>query len=100
MHNYNIVATTGTYIGQDGQKRYLNKTVGKVFETKSGVKLKLDASFNLAALEQTADGSVWLAVFPPKEQQPEQTHQRPRAQPYAPPTMQQVNDFQDDEIPF
>ncbi|WP_440682329.1 hypothetical protein [Cysteiniphilum halobium] len=96
MHNHNIVATTGTYTGQDGQKKYINKTIGKVFQTQHGIKLKLDASFNLAALQQADDGSVWLAVFPPKEQQP----QTPSAQPYAQPTAQQLNDFDDDSIPF
>ena len=100
MHNHNIVATTGTYTAQDGQKKYINKTVGKVFQTKNGVKLKLDASFNLAALEQTSDGSVWLSVFPPKEQQATQSYQSPSAAPYTQPTMQQINDFDDRDIPF
>ena len=27
MHNHNIVATTGTYTAQDGQKKYINKTI-------------------------------------------------------------------------
>lgn len=97
MHNHNIVATTGTYTGQDGQKKYINKTIGKVLQTQHGIKLKLDASFNLAALQQADDGSVWLAVFPPRDGVKQQ---EANTQAQSQPTMQQLNDFDDDSIPF
>lgn len=65
---YDVVATVGTY-EKDGQKKYLTRNVGKVMQTKSGLRLKLDATFNPAGCPRDEDGSVWLALFEPKEKE-------------------------------
>lgn len=66
MHNFDIVATIGTY-EKDGQKKYVTRQVGKVVVTKDGhTKIKLDASFNPAGCVKGEDGMVWLATFEPK----------------------------------
>jgi len=66
VHNYDIVATIGSY-EKDGQKKYVTRQVGKVVVTKDGhTKLKLDASFNPAGCVRGEDGMVWLATFEPK----------------------------------
>lgn len=66
MHNYEIVATIGTY-EKDGQKKYVTRQVGKVVVTKDGhTKIKLDASFNPAGCQKGEDGMVWLSTFEPK----------------------------------
>jgi hypothetical protein len=68
---FDVVATTGKY-QKDGQTKYLNKTVGSIIETKHGNRLKLAAWFNPAGCEKDEDGSVWLALFPPKDKQQQQ----------------------------
>lgn len=68
---FDVVATTGKY-QKDGQTKYLNKTVGSIIETKHGNRLKLAAWFNPAGCEKDEDGSVWLALFPPKAREGQQ----------------------------
>lgn len=66
MHNFDIVATIGSY-EKDGQKKYVTRQVGKVVVTKDGhTKIKLDASFNPAGCVKGEDGMVWLSTFEPK----------------------------------
>ena len=95
---YDVVATTGSYV-KDGQKKYLNKNVGSVIETEHGLSIKLDASFNPAALQKTDDGYVWLKLFEPKENRAPDAAQ----QAYQKGMQQQPQagfDSFDDNIPF
>ena len=62
---YDVVATVGTY-EKDGETKYISRNVGAVIETRNGLSLKLDASFNPAGCKRNDDGSVWLALFEPK----------------------------------
>ena len=63
---YDVVATTGTYV-KDGQTKYLTKNVGEIIETKNGLALKMDATFNPAGCKITDDGKIWLKLFEPRE---------------------------------
>lgn len=85
MKNFDVVATIGTY-EKDGQTKYLTRNVGKVIETKSGMRIKLDASFNPAGCPRNDDGSVWLALFESKDKDA------------TPKTMKQM--IENDEITF
>lgn len=93
---YDVVATTGTYTDKQGQKKYLSKNVGEIIETRNGLSMKMDATFNPAGCEKTEDGKIWLKLFEPRDQgqQPRQT--KAAASPYAKDT---GDDF-DDDIPF
>ena len=103
---YDVVATVGTY-QKDGEKKYLNKNVGSVIETKHGLAIQIDAHFNLAALPMTEDGKVWLKLFEPQDSredkpqdqsapQPQQRSPQPQQTNPTPPPM----DSFDDDIPF
>jgi len=91
---YDVVATLGTY-EKNGEKKYVTRNVGAVISTQHGFRLKLDASFNPAGCVRTEDGSVWLALFEPKERE------APQPQRQAPQQAQTggYDDFSDD-IPF
>lgn len=67
---YDVVATIGTY-EKNGEKKYVTRNVGAIIETTKGPRLKLDASFNPAGCQRSEDGAVWLALFEPREDQPE-----------------------------
>lgn len=89
---YDVVATVGTY-EKNGEKKYLTKNVGEVIDTKHGLAMKIDATFNPAGCTKTDDGKVWLKLFEPRQDSGHQTGQG-RA-PQSP-----VNDFDDENLPF
>ena len=68
MKQFDVVATIGTY-EKAGEKKYISKNVGSVIQTKHGLRLKLDASFNPAGCPRDDDGGVWLALFEPRPKQ-------------------------------
>lgn len=70
MKKFDVLATTGTYM-KDGEKKYKSQNVGAVIQTKHGLRLKLDASFNPAGCPRDDDGGVWLALFEPREKKQE-----------------------------
>ena len=85
---YDVVATVGKYTKNgDSKPTYLSKNVGSVIETKHGLRLKLGAWFNPAGCERDEDGSIWLALFPPKPKEGQQSQS-------------QDNGFKDDDINF
>ncbi|EPN4461352.1 hypothetical protein ACT1UE_000516 [Pseudomonas aeruginosa] len=89
---YDVVATVGQY-EKDGQVKYLNRKVGAIVSAQKGYRLKLDACFNPAGCAQRSeDGGVWLALFEPKKDQPQQQQSAP--------LQAQANDSFDDDIPF
>ncbi|RUF31664.1 hypothetical protein IPC1132_10970 [Pseudomonas aeruginosa] len=89
---YDVVATVGQY-EKDGQVKYLNRKVGVIVSTQKGYRLKLDACFNPAGCPQRSDdGGVWLALFEPNKDQPQQQQSATR--------QDQANDNFDDDIPF
>jgi hypothetical protein len=94
MKKYDVVATIGTY-KTNGEEKKIYRNVGAVLTTKNGgFVIKVDASFNLAALpNKTEDGSVWLSLFEPKEK----SQPMPSSSPIQP---AQVEDFKDEAIPF
>ncbi len=98
---YDVVCTTGFYM-KDGAKKYLNKNVGSVIETEHGLSIKLDATFNPAALQRTDDGMVWLKLFELKENRAldaaQQAYKHGIGQPANNPP--QGFDSFDDDIPF
>lgn len=92
---YDVVATVGTY-EKNGEKKYLTKNVGEVIDTKHGLAMKIDATFNPAGCAKTDDGKVWLKLFEPRQDSGQQTGQQ-TGQGRAP--QPPVNDF-DSDIPF
>ena len=94
---YDVVATIGTY-EKEGQTKYLTRNVGRVIETKNGLRLKMDASFNPAGCKQDDDGSIWLALFEPKSDKPS-AHMQAKADGYQPPVKTDEPPL-NDEIPF
>lgn len=82
---YDVVATIGTY-EKNGERKFLTRNVGQVIETKKGLRLKMDACFNPAGCMKEEDGSIWLALFTPKE--PAQQQQAPRQQQQRQPAKQ------------
>lgn len=96
---YDVVATTGFYM-KDGQKKYLNKNVGSVIETEHGLSIKLDASFNPAAMQRTDDGMVWLKLFEPKENRAPDAAQQAYNKGMSAPQQPAGFDSFDDDIPF
>ena len=95
-HKYDVVATVGKY-EKNGETKYISRKVGAVIQTDKGFRMKMDAFFNPAGCKVDEDGSIWLALFEPRDDQ-QQTQQAPRqtqrSQQAAPP-----DDF-DQEIPF
>ncbi len=86
---FDVCASTGSYIGQDGQEKQRWINVGCVFKNEQGrVSIKLDA----IPVRTNDKGELWLSCFVPKQrQQPAQ----------QPPPQQPANDgFEDPTIPF
>lgn len=95
---YDLVATVGTYV-KDGQTKYLTKNVGEVIETKNGLSIKMDATFNPAGCKITEDGKIWLKLFEPKEHV-NKMQQSLGAAPKAAPAMDDDFGDMDQSIPF
>jgi hypothetical protein len=94
---YDVVATTGTYV-KDGVTKYLSKNVGEVIDTKHGLAMKIDATFNPAGCTKTDDGKVWLKLFEPRESGQQSGQGRAPAQ-SAPASGGFESDFED-SLPF
>ena len=95
-HKYDVVATVGKY-EKNGETKYISRKVGAVIQTDKGFRMKMDAFFNPAGCKVDEDGSIWLALFEPRDDQQQGRQQAPRqaqrSQQPAPP------DF-DDDLPF
>jgi single-strand DNA-binding protein len=95
-HKYDVVATVGKY-EKNGETKYISRKVGAVIQTDKGFRMKMDAFFNPAGCKVDEDGSIWLALFEPRDDQQQTQQQAPRqaqrSQQAAPP------DF-DDDLPF
>lgn len=96
-HKYDVVATVGKY-EKNGETKYISRKVGAVIQTDKGFRMKMDAFFNPAGCKVDEDGSIWLALFEPRDDQqqgqPQQQRQQPqRSQQAAPPAY-------DDDVPF
>lgn len=98
-HKYDVVATVGKY-EKNGETKYISRKVGAVIQTDKGFRMKMDAFFNPAGCKVDEDGSIWLALFEPRDDQQQgqpqqqQRQQTQRSQQAAPP-----DDF-DESIPF
>lgn len=82
-HKYDVVATVGSY-EKAGEKKYINRKVGAVIQTEKGFRMKLDAFFNPAGCPVDEDGSIWLALFEPRDDQ-QQGQPQQRSQPQRQP---------------
>lgn len=101
-HKYDVVATVGKY-EKNGETKYISRKVGAVIQTDKGFRMKMDAFFNPAGCKVDEDGSIWLALFEPRDDQQQGQPQQQRqgqqqrqqaSQPPAPP------EFDDGDIPF
>jgi hypothetical protein len=80
-HKYDVVATVGKY-EKNGETKYISRKVGAVIQTDKGFRMKMDAFFNPAGCKVDEDGSIWLALFEPRDdQQQGQPQQQQRQQP-------------------
>ncbi len=97
-HKYDVVATVGKY-EKNGETKYISRKVGAVIQTDKGFRMKMDAFFNPAGCKVDEDGSIWLALFEPRDDQQQGQQQAPRqaqrSQQAAPPDDQFI-----DDIPF
>jgi len=88
---YDVVCSTGSYIGQDGQEKQRWMNIGAVFKNDQGrVSIKLDA----IPVRTNEKGELWLSCFVPKPRKQPAQVQAPRQEP-----SQQQAGFED-EIPF
>ena len=63
-----VRATTGYYIDKDGKKKNTYKTVGVLENGKFGEYIRLDASFNPAAIpRKEGSDSIILSLVEPRE---------------------------------
>ncbi len=88
---YDVVATVGQY-EKDGQVECLSRKVGVIVKHQ---RLQAEARCLLQPgrlPQRSDDGGVWLALFEPKKDQPQQQQSAPR--------QAQANDSFDDDIPF
>ena len=84
---YDVVASTGTYTGNDGQEKRRYQNVGAVFEKDGKFYLKLTS---LVTCDNDGNVINFFSLFEPKKKE-----QKPAPAQQAP----QTGDF-DDDIPF
>lgn len=104
---YDVVATIGKY-EKDGQTKFVNRNVGAIIQTDKGFRLALDATFNPAGCDKDNNGRVWLALFEPRGDQPQQQANQQQApqnrpqqnKPSLPLAPSDYPDYDPDEIPF
>lgn len=94
-HKYDVVATVGKY-EKNGETKYISRKVGAVIQTDKGFRMKMDAFFNPAGCKVDEDGSIWLALFEPRDDQQQAQPQQPAARQQPAPDY----DSFDDDIPF
>lgn len=97
-HKYDVVATVGKY-EKNGETKYISRKVGAVIQTDKGFRMKMDAFFNPAGCEVGEDGSIWLALFEPRDDQQQAPQQQQRQQPQRSQPAPLPDDFSDD-VPF
>src|SRR3546814_5726238 len=78
-HKYDVVATVGKY-EKNGETKYISRKVGAVIQTDKGFRMKMDAFFNPAGCKVDEDGSIWLALSEPRDDQQQTQQQAPRQQ--------------------
>ena len=91
---YDVMVSTGSYTGDDGQEKQRWMNVGVMFKNDSGyVSIKLEA----IPTKRNEQGELWLSCFAPKPYEPKAPAQQGgfRDKP-APP----AGEFVDDDIPF
>lgn len=103
---YDAVVTIGTY-HVNGETKYVTRNIGSVIETRNGLALVMDASFNPAGAVRTEDGKVWVKLFEPRTEEAESPPPPAarRGAPAPPNRSRQTSaapaaDFHDDDIPF
>lgn len=97
-HKYDVVATVGKY-EKNGETKYISRKVGAVIQTDKGFRMKMDAFFNPAGCKVDDDGSIWLALFEPRDdQQQGQPQQQRQGQPQR--SQQAAPPAYEDDVPF
>jgi len=95
---YDVVATVGKY-EKNGETKYISRKVGAVIQTDKGFRMKMDAFFNPAGCKVDEDGSIWLALFEPRDdQQQGQPKQQRQGQPQR--GQQAAPPAYEDDVPF
>jgi len=97
-HKYDVVATVGKY-EKNGETKYISRKVGAVIQTDKGFRMKMDAFFNPAGCKVDEEGSIWLALFEPRDdQQQGQPQQQRQGQPQR--SQQAAPPAYEDDVPF
>lgn len=97
-HKYDVVATVGKY-EKNGETKYISRKVGAVIQTDKGFRMKMDAFFNPAGCKVDEDGSIWLALFEPRDdQQQGQPQEQRQGQPQR--SQQAAPPAYEDDVPF
>ena len=90
---FDVMVSTGSYTGDDGQEKQRWMNVGVMFKNDSGyVSIKLEA----IPTKRNEQGELWLSCFAPKPYQPKEPAQGGFRDKPTPP----ADNFGDPDIPF
>ena len=101
---FDVMVSTGSYTGDDGQEKQRWMNVGVMFKNDSGyVSIKLEA----VPTKRNEQGELWLSCFAPKPYQPKDqrqsgfTAQAPEgSEGFRDKPQQATDNFGDEKIPF
>jgi hypothetical protein len=94
QYTHDVVATTGEYTNQSGEKKKEYTNVGKAFTDDQG-----RISIKMKTIPVGPEWSGWLSLYPAKEREPQGAPQRP-IQRSMPPAPVSAEFHEDDDIPF
>lgn len=94
QYTHDVVATTGEYTNQSGEKKKEYTNVGKAFTDDQG-----RISIKMKTIPVGPEWSGWLSLYPAKEREPQGIPQRP-TQRSMPPAPAVVDLGDDDDVPF
>lgn len=94
QYTHDVVATTGEYTNQSGEKKKEYTNVGKAFTDDQG-----RISIKMKTIPVGPEWSGWLSLYPAKERDQQAAPQRP-TQRSMPPAPASAEFHEDDDIPF
>lgn len=95
QYTHDVVATTGEYTNQSGEKKKEYTNVGKAFTDDQG-----RISIKMKTIPVGPEWSGWLSLYPAKEREPQGAAPSRPAQRSMPPPPAVVDLGEDDDIPF
>ena len=92
QYTHDVVATTGEYTNQSGEKKKEYTNVGKAFTDDQG-----RISIKMKTIPVGPEWSGWLSLYPAKEREPQGARPMQRS---MPPAAVSAEFHEDDDIPF